>query len=298
MTPVAGALDEAQSRRALLALAAGGLAVGCAPILVRLSEVGPLSTGFWRLALAIPPLLALHAAAPRTPGGATASPASLRDALIAAAPGAFLAVELSLWHLSLFMTTVANATLLVNMTPIFAALFGWALFRRTVSRTFMLGLALAVAGVVMLTGGGARAGASTLAGDAVALLAAMIYAGYFLSLGAARRSFSAASVMLYSTGAAAVLTLPLALFELQTAPATLAGWATLAALAWIVQAGGQGLVTFAIAWAPATLSSLAMLIQPVVAAALAWGLFGERLTALQIAGGAVVLGGILIAKRG
>ncbi|PZQ14251.1 MAG: EamA family transporter [Ancylobacter novellus] len=283
---------------ALPSLIAGGVAVGVAPILVRLSEVGPLSTAFWRLWLAIPLLLALTAAT-RGPdqGDVRRTPRTFADLALVSAPGVFLGAELCVWHVSLHMTSVANATLLVNMTPVFAALFGWAAFGRPVSRTFAAGLLLAVGGVAALTSGG-RGGAGSLAGDAVALFAAMIYAGYFLLLGRARRDFSAAAVMLASTVSAALATLPLALAESAFAPATLAGWAALVALAWIVQAGGQGLVTFAIAWLPATVSSLAMLIQPVVAAGLAWTLFDERLSALQIAGGAVVLLGILIARRG
>ncbi len=44
-------------RLAMTALIVGGIAIGSSPIFVRLSEVGPLATGFWRLALAVLPLL-------------------------------------------------------------------------------------------------------------------------------------------------------------------------------------------------------------------------------------------------
>jgi drug/metabolite transporter (DMT)-like permease len=288
----------AAPNRALLALVAGALAVGCAPILVRLAEVGPFSAAFWRLSLALPVILILTAAAshgrpagkrmPRTPG----------DYLAVAAPGLFLGAELSVWHLSLHMTSVANATLLVNMTPIFTALFSWAVLRRPVARAFGAGLALAVLGVVVLKSGPASPAAGSLAGDGVALLAAMIYAGYFLTLAQARRTYATSTIMVWSTLSGALLTLPLALLEPALAPATLAGWAALLGLAWVVQAGGQGLVTYAIAWLPPTFSSLTMLIQPLVAATLAWALLGEAMTAVQIAGGALVIAGIVVARRG
>ena len=48
---------------------------------------------------------------------------------------------------------------------------------------------------------------------------------------------------------------------------------------------------------PASLSSVSLLIQPVVAALAAWAIFGEAIGAAQFAGGAIVLAGIWIAKR-
>lgn len=279
------------------ALLLGGISVGCAPILVRLSEVGPSATAFWRVSLALLPL-GLFLALTRGRTDASAMPRTLLDWLTVSAPGVFLGVELVAWHEALYKTSVANATLLVNLTPVFTALFGWLLFKRPIERVFMAGVAMAVAGVVLLVGGGWAQGKGALSGDAIALGAAVIYAGYFMSLGYARRRFSSAVVMFASSASATLIALPLALAEGVFAPVTSAGWAVVIALAWIVQVGGQGLVTFAIAWLPPTISSLAMLIQPFVAAAIAWGLFEERLSALQIAGGVTVIGGILIARRG
>ena len=81
-------------------------------------------------------------------------------------------------------------------------------------------------------------------------------------------------------------------------PSTIAGFAILFALAWIVHAGGHGLITFSLAWLPANFSSLTLLIQPVVAGALAWVLLGEPLGAWQIAGGLTIICGIALAKCG
>lgn len=282
---------------AFLALLLGGISVGCAPILVRLSEVGPSATAFWRVSLALIPL---GLVATLLPGGpdASATPRTVREWMIVSAPGVFLGIELIAWHEALYKTSVANATLLVNLTPVFTALFGWILFRRTIQRAFMIGTATAVGGVVLLVGSGLPQGKEALSGDAIALGAAVIYAGYFMLLGYARRQFSSVVVMFASSASAALIALPLSLAEGIFVPASPSGWASLVALAWIVQACGQGLVTFAIAWLPPTISSLTMLIQPFVAAAIAWGLFEERLSALQIVGGVTVIGGILIARRG
>jgi drug/metabolite transporter (DMT)-like permease len=81
-------------------------------------------------------------------------------------------------------------------------------------------------------------------------------------------------------------------------PLTLAGWAVVLALAWVCHFGGQSFITFALAWLPPSFSSLTLLIQPVVAALLAWWLLKEPLSALQALGGVIVLAGILVARKG
>ena len=284
--------------RALGALLLGGIFLGCSPILVRISHIGPIATAFWRLALALVPLVALFMQHNRA-GSVGRLPASNLEHLTAALPGIFLAGDLVTWHISLHMTSVTNSTLLANMAPIFVTLASWLFLRERITGAFLTGLALSIAGVVVLNGGAFTAGSdSHFRGDAVAVGAAMFYAGYFVMLSRARSQFSTPVVMLWSTIAAAICILPMALvFEHAFVPHALAGWLILLGLGWLVHAGGQGLITFSLAWLPATFSSLTLLIQPVVAAVLAWVLLGEQLTAVQIAGGAIVLAGITLAKR-
>jgi drug/metabolite transporter (DMT)-like permease len=198
-------------RLALPALILGGLAIGSSPIFVRLSEVGPVTTAVWRVALAL---------------------------------------------------------------PIFAA-----------------GLAVAIGGVVVLKGGGFGDGA--LAGDGLAALAAVFYGGYILAVGRLRDRFSVATIMLWTSAVAAAATLMEPVFL----PSSLYGWAVLLGLSWVSQVAGQSLITYALAWLPAAFSSLTLLIQPVAAAALAWIVLAEPLGPLQGLGGALVLAGILLARR-
>jgi drug/metabolite transporter (DMT)-like permease len=284
--------------RAVGALILGGIFLGCSPILVRLSHIGPVATAFWRLALALPPLALLFGTRGRH-SEAGLLPRSPAEHLTAALPGLCLAGDLVAWHISLHMTTVANSTLLANMAPVFVTLATWLFLRQPISRAFIAGLALSISGVIVLNGAAFSVGShSHIHGDAVALGAAAFYAGYFVMLGRARSRFSTFVVMLWSTVAAAICILPIALvFEPVFVPTLLAGWLILLALGWLVHAGGQGLIAFSLAWLPATFSSLTLLIQPVVAAILAWAVLGERLGGFQLIGGTIVLGGILLAKR-
>jgi drug/metabolite transporter (DMT)-like permease len=71
----------------------------------------------------------------------------------------------------------------------------------------------------------------------------------------------------------------------------------LVGLALVTQILGQGLIAFALAHLPASLSSPSLLIQSVTAVIFAWILFGEAMGAVQFAGGAIVLTGIWLARR-
>jgi drug/metabolite transporter (DMT)-like permease len=284
--------------RALAALLLGGIFLGCSPILVRISQIGPIATAFWRLALALVPLVALFMRHSRA-GSVGRLPATSLEHLTAALPGIFLAGDLATWHISLHMTSITNSTLLANMAPIFVTLASWLFLREKITGSFLAGLALSIVGVVVLNGGGFSSGAERhIHGDAVAVGAAMFYAGYFVMLSRARSRFSTAVVMLWSTIAAGIIILPMALvFEPAFVPHAIAGWLILLGLGWLVHAGGQGLITFSLAWLPATFSSLTLLIQPVVAAVLARIILNEPLGLPQIAGGSIVIAGILLARR-
>ena len=296
-TTYAAAPAAARNRLALIALLVGGAAIGGSPIFVRLSEVGPMATAFWRVALALVPLFAWARLAEQP--GRSERPAGISDMLFLILPGVFLAADLAAWHLSLHMTSVANATLIANLAPIFVTIGGWLAFRARVSGIFVAGLATALVGIVVLKGGPAALGDGHVGGDATAIVAAIFYAGYILAIGRLRSRFSTLTIMLWSTGSAALCMLPLALaFEPTLMPVTLFGWAMLLGLALISHAGGQALIIYALAYLPPAFSSLTLLLQPVVAALLAWSILGESVGAMQAVGGAIVLAGILIARRG
>ena len=285
------------NRLPLVALMLGGAAIGGSPIFVRLSEVGPLATAFWRVALALIPLLIFSWAKPQR---AESRVASASDYAMLMLPGVFLASDLVLWHLALHMTSVANATLLANLAPVFVTLIGWLFLRATrISALFLAGLVIAMAGIVTLKGGFAVLGNGDLRGDGLATAAAIFYAGYILVIGRLRNRFDTVRIMLWSTGAAAVCILPIALnAEGHLLPSTAFGWMIVIGLAFISHAGGQVAITYALAYLPVAFSSLTLLLQPVVAAIIAWVLLGEAIGAMQAIGGAIVLAGILIARRG
>ncbi len=111
---------------ALAALFCGAAAIASSALFVKVSEVGPVSTGFWRVFLALPVLWAWVVYEGRRRPSAT-TPANLRLMMLT---GFFFAGDLAVWHWSILLTSVAFATLLANVAPIFVTLTAWLFFRR------------------------------------------------------------------------------------------------------------------------------------------------------------------------
>ena len=109
---------ERGARLAFAILLLGAVGIAFAPIFVRLSEVGPVATAFWRVCLAAPVLWLWMSASPPRPGGRTRKPESLRDYARLSLAGLFFAGDLAFWHWAIQFTSVANATLLANFAPI------------------------------------------------------------------------------------------------------------------------------------------------------------------------------------
>src|SRR5690606_15509547 len=133
-------------------------------------------------------------------------------------------------------------------------------------------------------------------GDLLSAITALWYGGYFLAIGQARKRTNAARVMLWSTAAGIPLLLlaALALGE-DLRPDRLGGWGACLGLG-LVHVIGQGAIAWALGRLPAALASVVVFVQPVVAAALGWILFGEALGVLQGVGAAAALVGVAVAQ--
>jgi len=280
---------------ALAALFAGATCIALSPIWVRIADVGPTASAFWRVALAVPLLWALLPLAPQ--GEYAAGRAQWK--LLALAGVAF-AGDLAFWHWSIKFTSVANSTLLANLASIFVTLAMWLIWRQRPSPMFLAGLCSALAGVALLVRTSLDFSPSALFGDALGVVTAMFYAWYLLSVKGVRdRGASTLRLMAITTTVTAAILLPVALASGEALlPQSWTGWLTLVGLAWISHSAGQGMIAYALAHLPAAFSSVSLLFQPVMAAVFAWVLLGESLVALQIAGGMVVLMGIYLARRG
>jgi drug/metabolite transporter (DMT)-like permease len=299
----------------------GASLMGLGGVLVRLAGdagVGPFGSAFWRMALASVVLVAWALArqlrSTRRPRAASPVEAELepaleqpaaampvwlhvwsRPALIAVAACMF-AGDLILYHLGLFWTTVANATMESNLAPVVITIALWAMTGAAPSPMFLLGMGTALVGAMTMIGAHLGHGTALL-GDICGLSSALFYAAYQLSVQQARQRLETLPLMAWVSSGAALALLPFALGESRFLPTAPIGWVWLVGLALLVQIGGQVVVAHAIKHLPARLASVGLLMQPATAAVYAWIILGQAMSAVQIAGAAVALGGIYLARR-
>lgn len=286
-----------QEGLALVALLTGAVGIGFAPIFVRLSELEPSATAFYRLAFALP-FLAVWMQSER-PATRLHRPSNSREYLQLIAAGLFFAADLAVWHWSIQFTSIANATLLANFAPVFVVLGGWLFLHQRFTPTFLMGMATALLGAILLMGESLSLSTLHLLGDALGILTAVFYAGYILAVSRLRLRFSTATIMTWSglVSGAALLLITLLAGETLIAE-TASGWLVLVALALIPQVVSQSLIAYALAHLPVAFSSLGLLLQPAVAAVFAWMIFDEAISLWQGSGGLIVLAGIFLARLG
>ncbi|RJQ12751.1 MAG: DMT family transporter [Dehalococcoidia bacterium] len=286
--------DSRLSSRHLLALGVGVLAISFAAPLIRLSEAPVLTIATVRLAIAAPPMLLLGAAT----GGARQWRGLTRGEWVLLGLSAVaLATHFGFWVASLQRTSVVASVALVTMQPLFVALGGWAFLGELPRRGTLAGVAVATAGALLLVlpHAGDR---GTLAGDAFALFGGVMGGCYILAGRGARRRLSTAAY----AGAVYPATALLLLAALLVSGTPLAGhpreaYVAMALLALIPQLVGHNALNWALGSMPAAVVAVAILGEPIGAAAIAVPLLGETPRAIEVAGGAVVLFGVYLALR-
>ncbi len=221
---------------ALLSLLAGALAIALAPILVRVSELEPVATAFYRLVIALPFFWLGMLAERGTPQARATARVGATDLALMLLAGLMLAGDLALWHLSITMTSVAKATLFNNCAPVFVALLGWLLFRERIGVGLVVALLVSLSGMALLIGDGLFASdggplAGQWEGDAVAVSTAAFYAVYLMAVKRLRATHST-SVIMAGTSAAAAAALGVAAWLEGGAllPSTAWGWGVVLAL--------------------------------------------------------------------
>jgi drug/metabolite transporter (DMT)-like permease len=173
----------------------------------------------------------------------------------------------------------------------------WLVLKQRISRGTILGLVLCLLGGAALIGQSLQVDPARIRGDLYGIITAFFFGLYFLGVGRARETAGAARVT-FEAGVitAAILLVIAALFDTRVIPHTWQGIAALAAMAFISQAGGQGLLVVALGRLPPVFSSLVIFLEAVAAALFGWAILGEALTLVQSLGGALILIGIWAAR--
>lgn len=271
------------------ALLGGNVALALGPLWVRLADSGPVSAGFWRLALAIP-FFALLA---RMNGQAVLR-ISPRVLLAIAGAGVFFSLDLASWHLGIGLTRLGNATLFGNSGSILIVAWGLFALRRAPRRPEWLAFGAAIAGSAILLGRSLEIDQATLIGDLLCLLAGFLYTFYILLAQHVRASLGSWSLLFWSSLAGLPVLLGTAL--LLGEPVWPGDWGPIVALAFTSQVVGQGLLVFALRHFSPLVVGLALLTQPAVSVVVGWWRFGEVLSPLDALGMALVGAGLVLAR--
>ncbi|MFC3712453.1 DMT family transporter [Sphingoaurantiacus capsulatus] len=271
----------------------GSAILSAGPLLVRLSDVGPLSSAFWRVGLAVVPLMMLARLTASRAAPVEGAPAKAHWGWFVAA-GFCFAADLSTWHLGIERTTLANAALFANSASFLYPLWGYLVARTWPSRPAAAALLLAGLGITLLMGLSADVSPRNLAGDLLCLVAAVFYTGYFVAMERARGSHSALAALGWATFVCALMLLPVAL----AAPGAFwpGDWTPLVLLALGSQVIGQGLIIFALPHIAPVAAGLGLLIQPLLSAAFGFVWFGERLSGLEAAGMIAILVALVLVR--
>jgi len=291
MTTVA-ANEKQRFAAAMAALVAGAIAMGASVLFVRWADVGPYTSAFWRVFLALPFLWVwMRLENPKLDRKALFSDGAVMLA------GLFFTGDLFFWHLAILNTTVANATFLATTAPIWVALGAWLLLSEAIGWRTLIGIALCILGGFALIGESYGFVRQRLIGDLFGVATALFFGLYVVAVRAARARHGAAALMCASTAITAALLFVIATtFEERFLPQSLNGALALLALALISQVGGQGLVAVALGTLPATFSALVIFLEAIAAATFGWLLLNEPLGLVQALGGVLILFGIYVAR--
>jgi drug/metabolite transporter (DMT)-like permease len=273
---------------------AGAVCIAFSGILVRLANVPPSTAAFYRCAYALPPLALLALWERRRYG-----PRPRSQQVLALGAGVFFAVDLILWHHAIAAVGAGLATVLGNVQVVMVPLLAWAVLAERPERRTLAAVPIAFVGVVLISGvvGAGAYGHDPALGVLFGVGTAIAYSVFLLVLRAGNRDIRRPGGPLFdATLASAIVTLPAgwALGELELDPTWPAhGW--LVTLAVTSQVAGWLLISLALPRVPAALTSIVLTLQPALAVVLAVVLIDESPSAVQLAGIAVILAGVLLA---
>jgi drug/metabolite transporter (DMT)-like permease len=283
-------------RVALGAVGVAVLAASTSAILIRVADAPEPVMAFYRVLFTTLLLLPLARGA-----GAQLARVSRRDFLGALLAGLALAAHFAAWFESVDLTTVAASVTLVQTQTVFVAAGAGLFLAERVSRRTLAGIAIALLGAGLMSAAGAFDGGGApdpLLGNGLALVGAAMAAVYVLSGRSIRQRVPVVPYVLVVYAVAAVGLLGVVL----AGGHPLSGYPPDEWLLFLGMAVGPGilghtLINWALEHVESSVVSVSLVGEPVGSTLLAALLFAEVPGGLAIAGGAVVIAGIVVTAR-
>lgn len=276
---------------AICCLASGG-------VFVRISETGPVMSGAYRSILAVPFLfISLTLEASDKTLVDRLKVINISDILKLVLAGVFLALDLCCWNISFMYTTLAESNLLANLVPFIIAPISYFFLKEVISAKIIIPAIGALCGLYFLMLYGKSISISHVHGNILALFTAFFYAMFIFTSKSLRNKYSATLIMIYVSITCFIILSTVAFFRHEILiPTSYKGVTILLVLAVTSQIGGQTLLAYSIKYLPLKLSTIFILLQPVIATLYAWLIFREVLDWNQIVGGIIIMISIFYAK--
>lgn len=278
--------------KAYLFLLLGVFCIGWSAIFVKLAHAPALTSGFYRYFFSFLGLLPIWIYKKIIiPDGKTLSWIIFG--------GLLFVLDMSLWNLSILRTTASVSTLLANNASVFVGLGSLIFFKQYLSKTYWIGLFVAMMGVFMVAGRDFIQNPNVGIGHLMAIAAAFFYAGYMLITQQVREKIDTVNFMGWSLLSCLIFSfftcwqqdLPMLHFDNQT-------WLAFIASGLICHLVGWLSINYALGFIPAAIVSPTLLIQPVLTSIISFFLLNEILRTEQIIGGLVVIFGVYLVNRG
>lgn len=253
------------------------------------------STGTVFRALFGLPLLALVAWAEQRRYG----PLPRRAVVLAAIAGIFFAGDLTFWHHAIEYVGAGLATVLGNLQVLVVGVVAWLVFGERPSRATLLAVPVVLVGIALISGvvGAGAYGADPALGVVLGVATALCYSGYLLVIRFggrdARRPAGPVAIATLSTAIVAAGA-GVVIGDLDATP-SVPSLFWLALLGLTSQSLGYLFISISLPRLPAVVTSIILLVQPVITIGLSVVLLGERPSVAQLAGVVLVVGGIAVA---
>jgi drug/metabolite transporter (DMT)-like permease len=293
----APAPDHYLGRNPVFTAVLGACTIAFSAVLVRLADVSPETAAVFRCAYALPLLGALAYWERRRYGDRPR-----RERLLGIVSGVLFAADLIFWHHSIEDVGAGLATVLGNLQVVVVAFAAWAILGEKPGARIIAAVPIVFTGAVLISGvleKGAY-GDDPMRGTVFGVLTTLAYAGFLLVLrhtnsDIRRPAGPLFDATLVSTVVAAAVGATYGAVDLVPHwPSH--GWLFLLAVS--SQVMGWLLISISLPRLPAALTSVILLIQPVMAVALATVIVDESPSTIQVAGVLAILAGVVYATTG
>ena len=277
-----------------ITLFVGVLSISFAAIFIRLADAPPLVIATYRLTIASVILIPIAS----IKSTKSLNRLSKHDMLLILLSSVFIALHFGLWITSLNYTSIPSSVILVTSHPAFVAVISRFLWGERLNKLTIIGIVVALAGVIFINYGGFTLDSRAMLGNSLALIAGFSMGIYLIIGGQLRTRIDILSYLTIINTFAAVMLLVATIISGHSlfgySPVT---YIMLILLALVPQLVGHSSLNLALRLIPVTFVSVAILGEPVGATLLGYVILREIPTTNEIVGGLLVLSGIFIVMR-